>query len=55
MQRKKNPLTLFVGMQTCTITEEKYGVPTKKLEIELPYDPAIELLGIYSKDTKIQI
>ena len=25
----------------------------KKLKIELPYDPAIELLGIYPKDTNI--
>ncbi|KAF0882026.1 LORF2 protein, partial [Crocuta crocuta] len=27
----------------------------RKLKIELPYDPAIALLDIYSKDTKIQI
>ena len=27
----------------------------KKLKIELPYDPAINLLGIYWKDTKIVI
>ena len=27
----------------------------KMLKIELPYDPAIALLGIYAKDTKIQI
>ena len=27
----------------------------KKLKIELPYDPAIVLPGIYPKDTKIQI
>ena len=26
----------------------------KKLKIELPYDPAIPLLGIYPKKTKIQ-
>ena len=26
----------------------------KKLKIELPYVPAIALLGIYPKDTKIQ-
>ena len=24
----------------------------KKLEIELPYDPAIPLLGIYTKETR---
>ena len=27
----------------------------KKLKIELPYDPAIVLLGVYSKNTKILI
>ena len=27
----------------------------KKLKVELPYDPAIALLGIYPKDTKILI
>ena len=27
----------------------------KKLKIELPYDPAIALLGIYSKDTDVVI
>ena len=26
----------------------------KKLEIELPYDPAIPLLGIYTEETRIQ-
>ena len=26
----------------------------KKLEIELPYDPAIPLLGIHTKETKIK-
>ena len=26
----------------------------KKLEIELPYDPAIPLLGIYPEETKIE-
>ena len=27
----------------------------KKLKIELPYDPAIALLGIYPKDTNVVI
>ena len=26
----------------------------KKLEIELPYDPAIPLLGIYNEETRIE-
>ena len=40
--RKGNPLTLLVGMQI------------KKLEIEVPYDPAIPLLGIHTEDTRIE-
>ena len=26
----------------------------RKLEIELPYDPAVAVLGIHSKETKIE-
>ena len=26
----------------------------KKLEIELPYDPAIALLGIHTKETRVE-
>ena len=49
--RKGNPLTLLVGMQTSTATIEN-SVEIKKLEIELPYDPAIPLLGIHTKETR---
>ena len=38
--RKRNPLTLFMGMQTITATMEK----------ELPYNPAIPLLGMHIKE-----
>ena len=31
------------------------GGPSKNLKIELPYDPAITLLGIYPKDTNVVI
>ena len=48
--RKGNPLTLLVGMQTRTATMENL----KKLEIELPYDPAIPLLGIHTEETRIE-
>ena len=33
---------------------EEYGDSLEKLEIELPYDPAIPLLGIHSEETRIQ-
>ena len=52
--RKGNPLTLLVGMQTRTATMENSVEIFKKLEIELPYDPAIPLLGIYTKETRIE-
>ena len=45
--RKGNPLTLLVGMQTSTATMEI-------VQIELPYDPAIPLLGIHTKETRIE-
>ena len=33
---------------------EQCGESFKKLEIELPYDPAIPLLGIHTKETRIE-
>ena len=50
--RKGNSLTLLVGMQTSTATMENSGRFLKKLEIELPYDPAIPLLGIHTEETR---
>ena len=52
--RKGNPLTLLVGMQTSTATMENSVRFFKKLEIELPYDPEIPLLGIYTKETRTE-
>ena len=37
-------------MQTGAATLEKVWRRLKKLKIELPYDPAIALLGIYPRD-----
>ena len=52
--RKGNPLTLLVGMQTSTATMENSVEILKKLEIELPYDSAIPLLGIHTEETRIE-
>ena len=53
--RKGNPLTLLVGMKTSTATmENSVEIPLKKLQIELPYDPAIPLLGIHTKKTRTE-
>ena len=53
--RKGNPLTLLVGIQT-NIQPLRRTVWRflKQLEIELPYDPAIPLLGIHTKETRIE-
>ena len=51
---KGNPLTLLVGMQTSTVTWRTVWRFLKKLEIELPYDPAIPLLGIYTEETRVE-
>jgi len=50
--RKGNPLTLMVGMQTSTATMRTVWRFLKKPEIELPYDPAIPLLGIHTEETR---
>ena len=48
---KGDPLTLLVGMQTNTATMWRF---LKKLETELQDDPAIPLLGIHTKETRIE-
>ena len=56
MWRNGNPLALLVGMQTgAAILENSVEVPQKKLKIDLPYDPAIPLVGIYLRDTGVLI
>lgn len=51
MWSKGNPLTLLVGMQVGAATlENSVEIPQN---IELPYDPAIILLGIYPNDTDV--
>ena len=54
LQRKGNPLTLLVGMQTSTATMGTVWRFLKKREIELPFDPAIPLLGIHTEETRIE-
>ena len=53
VQRKGNPLTLLVGMQTSTVCRTVWRF-LKKLKIELSYDPAIPLLSMHTKETRIE-
>jgi hypothetical protein len=50
MWRKKNTFPLLVGLQTGTTTLEIIWKFLGKLEIDLPEDPTIPLLGICQKD-----
>ena len=54
VQRKGNPLTLLVE---CKLVQPLWRTVwrfLKKLEIELPYDPAIPLLGIHTEETRTE-
>ena len=63
--RKGNPSALWVGMQTGAVTVEIsckkfHTVKTvwnflRKLKMELPFDPAIPLLGLYPKNPETPI
>ena len=53
MGRNGNTLTLLVGMPTHAAALKTVWRFLKKLKIELPYDPAIALLGIYLRDTVV--
>ena len=52
--KKGNPLTLLVEMQTSTVTMRTVWRFLKKLELDLPYDPEIPLLGIHTEETRIE-
>ena len=50
MWRKRNTPPLLVGLQACTPLWKSIGWFLRKLDIVLPKDPAIPLLGIYPED-----
>ena len=52
MWRKGNPSALLVGMQPLGKTVWNF---LRKLKMELPFDPAILLLGLYPKNPKTLI
>ena len=56
MQRKGNPSALLVGMQTgaATVENSMEWNFLRKLKMELPFDPAIPLLGYTLKILKHQ-
>ena len=56
MRRKGNHSTSLVGMQTGEATVENTSWNfLRKLKMELPFDPAILLLGLYPKSPETPI
>jgi hypothetical protein len=49
MWRKRNTPPLLVGLQACTLWKSVWQF-LKELDIILPEDPLIPLLGIYPED-----
>ena len=52
MEKGEPSYTTGVNASWCSHSGKQYGDSSKKLKIELLYDPAIVLLGIYPKDTE---
>ena len=55
MWRKGNPSVLLIRMQTGAATVENSMESLQKLKMELPFDLAIPLLGVYPKNPKSPI
>ena len=54
VQRKGNPLTMLVKFKLVQPLWRTVWKFLKKLEIELPYDPTIPVLGIHTEETRIE-
>ena len=56
MQRKGNPHTLLVGLQIgIAAMENSMEVSQNKLKMDMLFDPAVALLGIYPNKAKTMI
>ena len=54
VEKKKHSYTVGGNVNLCSRYGELYGGSLKKLNIELPYDLAMPLLGIYPKKNLFQ-
>ena len=55
MEKREPSCTVGGNANWCNHSGKQYGGSTKKQKIELSYNPANAVLGIYTKDTKLQI
>ena len=53
MERKEPSNTVGGSVNWRSHYGEQYGVSFKNLKIELPYNPAIPLLGIYPEENMV--
>ena len=54
VEKGEPPCTVGGNTSRCSHSGKQYG-DSQKLKIELPYNPAIALLGVYPKDTNVVI
>ena len=54
MEKRGPSYTMSENVNWCRHYGKQYGSSSKKLKIELPYDPAMPLLSIYPDKTIIQ-
>ena len=52
MEKLEHLCSLDGNVKWCSCYGNQYGVPQKKVNIDLLYDPAISLLAVYSKELK---
>ena len=53
VEKGKPSYTVGGNASSCSYSGKLCGGLLKKLKIELPYDPVIALLGVYTKDTDV--
>uniref|UniRef100_A0ABI7XYK7 Uncharacterized protein n=1 Tax=Felis catus TaxID=9685 RepID=A0ABI7XYK7_FELCA len=54
-EREEHSCTVGGNANWCSHSGKQYGGSSKNFKVELSYDPAIALLGIYPKDTKMLV
>ena len=53
MEKREPSCTVGGNANWCSHSGKQCGGSSKKLKIDLPYDPAVALLGIYPRDTGV--
>ena len=50
MEKREPECTVSGNADWCSRCRKEYGIPSKKLKMDLPFDPVIPLLGLYPKN-----